>query len=155
MLGKTQGVPKSTTHRANMSKAQLKRWAELTPEKREAWIESAQHKGGYDSKPQLAFVARLQELDVLVERFRIDGLKPDAVLPELNVVLEWNGCWFHAHDCERGRGMKRGLAEIAHAADAQRYERFVLAGYEVIVVRQCDDQEQAAQHITARLRSAQ
>lgn len=101
--------------------------------------------GGKDTKPEMV-VRKL--LHAAGYRYRLHAKelpgKPDLVFPARRAVIFVNGCFWHGHDCPRGRpAAKTNAAFWAEkisknkARDARNAAALRKAGWRVLTVWQC------------------
>lgn len=70
--------------------------------------------------------------------------KPDIVFPSRRCAIFVNGCFWHGHDCPRGAlpATRREFWEAKigrnKARDAENQSRLEAAGWDVLVVWECD-----------------
>ena len=114
----------------------------VTPKQRSKIMAAVRSK---DTKPE-RFIRR--ELHSRGYRFRLHRPdlpgKPDIVFPSRRRVIFVNGCFWHGHDCPRG-----ALPATSHEfwkakigrnkeRDAENQSRLEAAGWNVLVVWECD-----------------
>ena len=98
-----------------------------------------------DTKPELRIRKMLHALGY---RFRIHRAdmpgKPDIVLPRYGTVLFIHGCFWHGHDCTRGRRRPATRAEYWDAKirrnqqrDRRNVEQLERQGWKVVTVWEC------------------
>lgn len=100
---------------------------------------------GRDTSPEL-YVRRLLHARGL--RFRLHRRdlpgRPDVVLPALRVVVFVHGCFWHGHDCRKGRrpSSNRAFWDVKLDSNLERDHEAIAAlqasGWEVRVVWECD-----------------
>lgn len=98
-----------------------------------------------DTAPELAVVARLQELGVAHRRDAADlPGRPDFVFESARLVLFVHGCWWHGHGCARGARVPKSNRDywLAKIARNRRRDRRVARelradGWSVWVVWEC------------------
>lgn len=78
---------------------------------------------------------------------------PDIVLPSRRLAIFVHGCFWHGHDCRRGRAPTSNLEywgpklESNRERDSRKEAALVAAGWRVAVVWQCElDDEPALSH---------
>lgn len=130
----------------------VKAWADMDHDARALRVANAlnANKWVVESKAERLFMDKLRQAGVDVARKYVAGLHPDAVLPG-KLIIEYNGCYWHWHDC----GVKRHNygGDNKHELDAARYKRFEECGYETIVVWGCEDEECVIDKIKERVSS--
>ena len=104
---------------------------------------------GTDTVPELA-VRRLAH--ALGYRFRLYRKdlpgKPDLVFPRLKRVVFVHGCFWHGHDCGKGRLPKSNVPfwQAKIVKNQERDDRAIIAleaaGWKVLVVWQCETKDQ-------------
>jgi DNA mismatch endonuclease (patch repair protein) len=120
----------------------------LTPEKRSALMRNVK---GKHTAPELIVRRMLHRLGF---RFRLHRKdlpgKPDIVLPSRSKIVLVNGCYWHGHDCRYGKLPKSRLEfwapkiEANRARDARNLRDLENAGWDVLVVWQCETRDPAA-----------
>ena len=80
-------------------------------------------------------------------RYRLHGTrlpgKPDLVLPALRTVVFVHGCYWHAHECQKGRipGKNRGFwrdkFDANKARDQRNVRRLRREGWSVLTIWEC------------------
>lgn len=69
---------------------------------------------------------------------------PDIVLPSRRVAIFVHGCFWHGHDCRRGRAPSSNLEywgpklESNRERDSRKAAALAAAGWRVVVVWQCE-----------------
>lgn len=132
----------------------------FTPEKRSAVMRAVK---GADTKPEIALRKALFRLG-LRYRLHVKALpgKPDLVFPRRRAVLFVHGCFWHGHDCARGRRVPKSnraywTAKIARnrARDAATGERLAAAGWRVFVAWECEmkDVEATARRLARAIKT--
>lgn len=99
---------------------------------------------GTNTEPELLVRRHLHARGL---RFRLhDRLlpgKPDLVLPKYRAVVFVNGCFWHAHHCQKGRipatrsGFWREKFERNHARDVRNARELRRLGWRVLTVWEC------------------
>lgn len=117
----------------------------LTPERRSALMRSVK---GKHTTPEMKVRRLLHRLGF---RFRLHRKdlpgKPDIVLPAHRKVVLVNGCYWHGHDCRYGRLSKSRVEywtakiETNRARDARNLKDLRNAGWQVLVVWQCETRD--------------
>lgn len=76
--------------------------------------------------------------------------KPDLTFQSRRKVIFVHGCFWHGHDCKRGARIPKTNREYWETKiarnrerDSQNYKAFGLAGWEVLVVWECQLNEKA------------
>ena len=70
--------------------------------------------------------------------------RPDIVLPRFRLAIFVNGCFWHAHDCPKGRAPKSKLdywgpkREANVIRDAKAREALQALGWRVLVIWECE-----------------
>ena len=129
----------------------------FNPAKRSAVMRAVR---GKDTAPELV-VRRLAH--GLGYRFRLhrEDLpgKPDLVFPSRRKVIFVHGCFWHRHDCRRGRSTpatRRGFWEAKFAANVARDRRNERAlrsqGWGVMTVWECRTKPAGRDRLAGRLR---
>jgi DNA mismatch endonuclease, patch repair protein len=101
---------------------------------------------GKDTLPEKAVRKALHALGY---RFRVHQAqlpgKPDIVLPRFRTVLFVHGCFWHGHDCPRGKRKPVSRASYwerkvggNRRRDRQHFEDLLQLGWNVIVVWECE-----------------
>ena len=115
----------------------------LTPEQRQRCMSAI---GGKNTKPEMIVRKLLYSLGY---RYRIHypGLpgKPDLAFPGKRKVIFIHGCFWHRHDCKKGRSLpskneefwQRKLSDNA-ARDQKNINNLQKLGWEVFVVWECE-----------------
>ncbi|MBZ0258081.1 very short patch repair endonuclease [bacterium] len=114
----------------------------LTPTQRRKTMQRVRSK---DTKPELT-VRRLAH--ALGYRFRLHRAdlpgKPDLVFPRLRKVIFVHGCFWHGHNCKRGRNRPRSnqdywIAKLDRNKQRDQKHRRALKrlGWRVLVVWEC------------------
>ncbi|MDG3601871.1 very short patch repair endonuclease [Pseudomonas aeruginosa] len=98
-----------------------------------------------NTKPELAVRSLIHRLGF---RFRLHRRNlpgtPDIVFPSRRVAIFVHGCFWHGHDCKRGRPPKTRpefwMPKLAanKARDARKSEELSALGWHVAVVWQCE-----------------
>ncbi|MBX2926471.1 MAG: DNA mismatch endonuclease Vsr [Saprospiraceae bacterium] len=115
----------------------------LLPEQRSANMSKIRQQ---DTSPELRFRSALHKRGL---RFRknVKSLPgtPDIVLPKYRTVIFLHGCFWHRHDCKKGRSIptsrKNSWLEKFNkniARDRKAQEDIRLLGWNVIVVWECE-----------------
>ena len=114
----------------------------LTPQARSRNMGKIKQK---DSKPEMLLRSVLHRAGY---RFRknvkhLPG-KPDIVLPKYRTVIFVHGCFWHRHNCKRGRSVPTARREFWEAKfarnverDRENVEQLEAAGWRVITVWEC------------------
>ncbi|MEZ2224545.1 very short patch repair endonuclease [Rhizobium sp. RCC_161_2] len=113
-----------------------------TPEQRRRIMQSVRQK---DTGPEMAIRRALHRLGY---RFRIHqkGLpgRPDIVFSARKKVIFVHGCFWHGHDCNKGRLPKtrneywKPKIDANKARDERTINELRIAGWESLVVWQCE-----------------
>jgi len=129
----------------------------FTPQQRSRIMRAV---GQKNTKPEMA-VRRL--LHAMGYRYRLHAAelpgRPDVVFRRRRKAVFVNGCFWHGHDCDRGRRpasrKEYWEAKIDRnvARDLDRIERLHTQGWEVLVVWECETLQRDAEALSARLRS--
>jgi len=101
---------------------------------------------GANTKPEI-FVRRM--LHRAGFRYRLGGAglpgRPDIVLPRYRAVIFVNGCFWHRHDCPKGRSLPKTNADFWRSKLARNQERdhaiieeLKRLGWRVLVVWECE-----------------
>ena len=98
-----------------------------------------------DTEPELAVRRLLHSLGV---RFRVHGARlpgrPDITNSRKRWCIFVHGCFWHGHDCQRGRPPKTNVEfwgpkiALNRARDARVADALQATGFRVIVVWQCE-----------------
>ena len=81
--------------------------------------------------------------------------RPDIVLPGRRLAIFVHGCFWHSHDCDKGRAPKSKLdywgpkLEANRERDARKANELEAQGWSVLTVWQCETKEEAL--LTAKL----
>jgi DNA mismatch endonuclease (patch repair protein) len=81
--------------------------------------------------------------------------RPDIVFPRRKKVIFVHGCFWHGHECDKGRAPKSRLEywspklEANRERDAANVARLEGAGWEILIVWQCETRDREA--LEARL----
>lgn len=104
---------------------------------------------GTDTVPELAVRRLAHGLGYRFRLYRKDlPGKPDLVFPRLKKVVFVHGCFWHGHDCGKGRLPKSNVPfwEAKIAKNHERDERAIAAlkagGWKVLVIWQCETKSQ-------------
>jgi DNA mismatch endonuclease (patch repair protein) len=114
----------------------------FTPEQRSAVMRAVR---GKDTAPEL-IVRRLTH--ALGYRYRLHAAelpgKPDLVFPGRKKVIFVHGCFWHWHNCKRGRRLPKAHSEywskklLRNQARDRRHRRALRrAGWDVLVIWEC------------------
>lgn len=115
----------------------------FSPEKRSAIMRAVKSK---DTKPELRLRRALHALGFRY-RLNVKDLpgKPDLVFPKHRAVLFVHGCFWHGHNCKRGRRKPKTNAKywqekIAknRARDTKNIEALKAMGWRVLIVWECE-----------------
>lgn len=98
-----------------------------------------------DTKPELA-ARRLLHASGLRYRLHVSNLpgKPDIVLPKHRAVVCVQGCFWHMHNCRRGRVPSSNTSywpqklERNAARDSRNISALEVLGWRVFVIWECD-----------------
>lgn len=99
-----------------------------------------------DTSLELKFRSALHRLGLRFRKNvkRLPGT-PDIVLPKYRTVIFVNGCFWHRHDCKRGRSVpthRKEFWEDKFSKNVERdrvnYLKIKEAGWNVIVVWECE-----------------
>jgi len=104
---------------------------------------------GRDTKPERAVRKALTELGF---RYRLHSPKlpgrPDVVIHQARTVVLVHGCFWHRHDCAKGRSTPASNADFWRAKIARNVERDAeqvaalrALGWKVVTVWECDTRE--------------
>ena len=118
----------------------------LTKEKR-SWNMSRIK--GKDTKPELTLRSLLHKSGL---RFRLHEKKlpgrPDIVLPRYKTAIFVNGCFWHRHDCKRGRSVPKTRTDFWVAKidknverDQRVYSNLKNLGWKVLIIWECQIRE--------------
>ncbi len=120
----------------------------LSPEARSRLMKRVKQKNTAPEKLVRSLLHRLGY------RFRIHRKDlpgtPDIVLPSRRVAIFVHGCFWHGHDCRRGRAPASNLEywgpKIAsnRARDSRKAAALVSAGWRVVVVWECELDDEPA-----------
>jgi DNA mismatch endonuclease, patch repair protein len=102
-----------------------------------------------DTRPEIAVRSVVHRLGL---RFRLAVStlpgRPDLVLKRLRTVVFVNGCYWHGHDCAKGRSRAKTNAafwSLKISANVERDRRTVAAirelGWRVVVVWECQTKD--------------
>lgn len=75
--------------------------------------------------------------------------RPDIVLPGRRLAIFVHGCFWHSHDCDKGRAPKSKLdywgpkLEANRERDARKANELEAQGWSVLTVWQCETKEEA------------
>lgn len=115
----------------------------FTPEKRSAVMRSVKSS---NTKPEITLRKALFALGYRY-RLNVKNLpgKPDIVFPKHKTVIFVHGCFWHGHDCKRGRRTPKTnraywTDKIARnkTRDAKNAEALAALGWRVITVWECE-----------------
>ena len=115
----------------------------FSPEKRSAVMRAVKSK---DTKPELRLRKALHRLGYRY-RLNVKDLpgKPDLVFPKYRVALFVHGCFWHGHECKRGRRKPKTNADYwrekiqrNRVRDRQNAQALEALGWRVITVWECD-----------------
>jgi len=130
--GARTGIPQSPETRKRMSQISLKRWEDMSDEQKAAKVEILRNSTKDITKSMLEEVVAL-ELDaqglVYVRQERIGWYRVDFYIPEQNLIIEAQGCFWHA--CEL---CGEELHKEKRVADAKRYEYLSRKGFTLKVI---------------------
>jgi DNA mismatch endonuclease (patch repair protein) len=120
----------------------------LSPEARSRLMKRVKQKNTAPEKLVRSLLHRLGY------RFRIHRkdlpATPDIVLPSRRVAIFVHGCFWHGHDCRRGRAPASNLEywgpKIAsnRDRDSRKAAALVAAGWRVVVVWECELEDEPA-----------
>lgn len=114
---------------------------------------------GKDSKPELCVRCILHKLGY---RFRLHNKqlpgKPDICLPKYKTVIFIHGCYWHRHDCKKGRSFPATNANFWEAKfngnverDKRNLSDLEHLGWKTLVIWECEIKEPL--HLQKRLQS--
>lgn len=136
---------KSSTHRQNIRKAVTKEHASLTDEQKslryDNWILAAsKNRRNRNTRPALIFAKLLEDKNIKCEiEFKIGKHFVDFYLPDFNMVVEINGCYWHqCEKCNQNSGHNGMTAEEIRNKEALRLEYIKSKGYKVKVIWEHD-----------------
>lgn len=99
---------------------------------------------GSDTKPELRFATQLSKTRFAFKRNEVSLLgKPDFVFPKYKVAVFVHGCFWHAHECQKGRipGSNGKFWSDKFLRNKQRDRRVArklrLLGWSVLTVWEC------------------
>ena len=100
---------------------------------------------GKDTKPE-AIVRKYLFSEGFRYRKHVSNLpgKPDLVLPRYKTVVFVHGCYWHGHDCPRGKlpatntDFWREKITRNRQRDLQNYHELAKAGWQVLIIWQCE-----------------
>ncbi|MBA2725193.1 MAG: hypothetical protein H0U53_04315 [Actinobacteria bacterium] len=105
-----------------MSASQALRWEEMSPERKIEILEKTNASRSKGNEPSGLEISVRSVLDVMGIEWECDkkvsGFFPDLYLPEYNLLLEVNGCYWHCcvgcfpHHPDAGRMLKRDRIKI-------------------------------------------
>lgn len=112
-------------------------------EEKRSWVMSRIR--GKDTQPEKVLRSLLHARGYRFRLYRGDlPGKPDIVLPKYRTAILVHGCFWHAHECQRGRLPKSHTdywsAKIARnkKRDAKHLEELRQLGWEPVVVWECE-----------------
>jgi DNA mismatch endonuclease (patch repair protein) len=116
---------------------------------------------GKDTSPELAVRSTLHAMGY---RFRLHRKdlpgKPDIVLPKYKTVVFVNGCFWHGHDCRKGKSVPATNTEFWKAKidgnvcrDRETDDKLKKMGWRVLVVWECEvsDRETLCERLASEL----
>jgi len=111
-----------------------------------------------DTTPELVVRSLLHRLGYRFRLHREDlPAKPDIVLPKYKLVIWVHGCFWHGHDCRKGRRPKTNRAfweqklDRNRERDKQAQSAISALGWRYLIVWECDTfDEEALEHYLAR-----
>ncbi len=115
----------------------------FSPEKRSAVMRAVKSK---DTKPELRLRRALHALGFRY-RLNVKDLpgKPDLVFPRHKTILFVHGCFWHGHDCKRGRRVPKSNADYwrekirkNRMRDRKNKKALEALGWRVITVWECE-----------------
>ena len=112
---------------------------------------------GKNTKPELRVRSTLHRngFRFLLHRNDLPG-KPDLVLPKYRMAIFVNGCFWHGHDCKKGRRPATNKAfwqaklDKNVERDRRNEEALSEAGWHVVVIWECELDE-GIEQVTRRL----
>jgi DNA mismatch endonuclease, patch repair protein len=118
-----------------------------TPEQRSRNMAAVK---GRDTKPEMRVRSILYALGYRYRLHRKDlPGKPDIVLPRLHVAIFVNGCFWHSHDCHRGRVAPKTRAKFWASKRGETTERDARnkrdlrgLGWRVVVIWECQSKSE-------------
>lgn len=108
---------------------------------------------GKDTKPE-AIVRKYLFSEGFRYRKHVSNLpgNPDLVLPKYNTVVFVHGCYWHGHDCPRGKlpatntDFWREKITRNKQRDLQNYEELDKTGWQILIIWQCEISNKQKQH---------
>ena len=125
--------------------------------------------GDKDTKPEMLVRSLLHRMGYRFRLHRSDlPGKPDIVLPRHGVAVQVHGCFWHRHDCPRGRVLPKTRAQWWRAKlernrerDFEQQRELERLGWDVLVIWECETRapeavaERLHGFLSARRKSAQ
>ena len=102
--------------------------------------------GSKNTKPEI-FVRSFLHSNGFRFRLHVKDLpgKPDIVLPKYKTIIEVRGCYWHRHDCERGKSFPASNTDFWQkkffeniARDKRTKQELEALGWNVIIVWECE-----------------
>jgi DNA mismatch endonuclease Vsr len=114
----------------------------FTPEKRTSIMSSVRNK---DTLPELIVQSLLRDIGVEYERGKkLLNCRPDIIISDMKKVVFIHGCFWHGHDCKRGRLPESNRTfwenKIAKnkVRDQKNYVELNEAGWDYLVIWSCE-----------------
>ena len=103
----------------------------------------------HDTEPELTVRRLLHSLGFRFRLHRSDlSGRPDVTLPRYKTVIFVHGCFWHGHECRRGRLPKSNLGywepkiRRNRMRDAQNYDSLVRSGWNPMIIWECEVKDQ-------------
>ena len=130
----------------------------LTPQQRRNCM-AAIH--GKNTKPELVVRSFLHRLGFRFAPHRADlPGKPDIVMPAHRTIVFVHGCYWHMHNCRRGRSLPvtnaafwRSKRSLSRLRDRKNVVALRRAGWKVIVVWECELKSSKMKNLMERLQA--
>lgn len=114
----------------------------FSPEKRTDIMRSVRNK---DTLPELIVQSLLRDIGVEYEREKkLLNCRPDIIIQDMKKVIFIHGCFWHGHDCKRGklpetnRDFWEGKIVKNKERDLRNYEELTCAGWDYLVIWGCE-----------------
>jgi DNA mismatch endonuclease Vsr len=111
-------------------------------DKRSSVMRAVRHK---DTLPELIIQSLIRDLGIPYEReYRVFNSKPDIVIPEIKKAFFINGCFWHGHNCRRGKMPETNKSfweeKISRTKerDIRNYEELKKNGWDYLVIWECE-----------------